>query len=95
MRRPTEGEWIDLTMVGARRSLVDYVVVRVRTPQQLRMWETRFGFPEPIRLPSGHRRYDERTATMLGDGAQLCLDRWRGDLRRLLGHRNAVRIRAT
>lgn len=27
------------------------------TPQQLRMWETRFGFPEPIRLPSGHRRY--------------------------------------
>ena len=27
------------------------------TPQQLRMWETRYGFPEPIRLPSGHRRY--------------------------------------
>lgn len=35
-------------------------------------------------LGRGHyRRYDERTATMLGDGAQLCLDRWRGDLRRL------------
>jgi len=34
----------------------------------------------------GHyRRYDERTATMLGDGAQLCLDRWQGDLRRLHG----------
>ena len=33
-------------------------------------------------LGRGHyRRYDERTATMLGDGAQLCLDRWRGDLR--------------
>ena len=35
-------------------------------------------------LGRGHyRRYDERTATMLGDGAQLCLDRWNGDLRRL------------
>jgi hypothetical protein len=33
-------------------------------------------------LGRGHyRRYDERTATMLGDAAQLCLDRWRGDLR--------------
>lgn len=37
-------------------------------------------------LGRGHyRRYDESTATMLGDGAQLCLDRWRGDLRRLHG----------
>ncbi|MEJ3750017.1 hypothetical protein WEI85_42985 [Actinomycetes bacterium KLBMP 9797] len=35
-------------------------------------------------LGRGHyRRYDERTATMLGDGAQLCKERWRGDLRRL------------
>ena len=25
----------------------------------LRMWETRYGFPEPTRLPSGHRRYSE------------------------------------
>ncbi|MBO0870566.1 MAG: hypothetical protein J2P15_18580, partial [Micromonosporaceae bacterium] len=33
------------------------------------------------------RRYDERTATMLGDAAQQCLDRWGGDLRRL--HREA------
>ncbi|GAB3047371.1 HhH-GDP family DNA glycosylase [Sediminivirga luteola] len=31
----------------------------------------------------GYRRYDERTATMLGDGAVLLLDRYRGDLRRL------------
>jgi endonuclease III len=37
-------------------------------------------------LGRGHyRRYDESTATMLGDGAQRCLDRWRGDLRRLHG----------
>lgn len=34
-----------------------------------------------------YRRYDERTATMLGDGAELCHRQWRGDLRRL--HREA------
>lgn len=35
-------------------------------------------------LGRGHyRRYDERTATMLGDGAGLLISRWRGDLRRL------------
>ncbi|WP_265295461.1 endonuclease [Streptomyces sp. SHP 1-2] len=33
----------------------------------------------------GYRRYDERTATQLGEGAELLLDRWRGDLRRLRG----------
>lgn len=31
----------------------------------------------------GYRRYDERTATMLGQGAELVLDKWGGDLRRL------------
>lgn len=31
----------------------------------------------------GYRRYDERTATQLGDGAQLLLDEYGGDLRRL------------
>jgi hypothetical protein len=30
-----------------------------------------------------YKRYDESTATALGDGAQLLLDRWHGDLRRL------------
>ncbi len=35
-------------------------------------------------LGRGHyRRYDERTATMLGDGAELLMERWHGDLRRL------------
>ncbi len=35
-------------------------------------------------LGRGHyRRYDERTATMLGDGAGLLIDRWHGDLRHL------------
>ncbi|WP_030935956.1 endonuclease [Streptomyces sp. NRRL S-646] len=31
----------------------------------------------------GYRRYDERTATQLGDGAELLTERWGGDLRRL------------
>ncbi|MEU9320875.1 endonuclease [Streptomyces sp. NPDC048295] len=31
----------------------------------------------------GYRRYDERTATQLGDGARLLLDAYGGDLRRL------------
>ncbi|MFG1667575.1 endonuclease [Streptomyces sp. Y7] len=31
----------------------------------------------------GYRRYDERTATQLGDEAALVNDRWHGDLRRL------------
>ncbi|POX39352.1 endonuclease [Streptomyces sp. Ru73] len=30
-----------------------------------------------------YRRYDERTSTQLGDGAQLLLDEYHGDLRRL------------
>jgi len=35
-------------------------------------------------LDRGHyRRYDERTATMLGDGAELLSGKWHGDLRRL------------
>ncbi|MFE4053934.1 endonuclease [Streptomyces sp. YIM B13518] len=31
----------------------------------------------------GYRRYDERTATQLGDEAELLTERWGGDLRRL------------
>jgi endonuclease III len=35
-------------------------------------------------LGRGHyKRYDERTATMLGDGAAQLTERWHGDLRRL------------
>ncbi|HEY0696513.1 MAG TPA: hypothetical protein VGD43_01745, partial [Micromonospora sp.] len=50
-----------------------------RTPQRMldASWQDRVDA-----LGRGHyRRYDERTATMLGDGARLCLHRWRGDLR--------------
>ena len=31
----------------------------------LRMWEQRYGFPEPRRLPSGHRRYSEEDVECL------------------------------
>ncbi|MEG3631161.1 endonuclease [Streptomyces poriticola] len=31
----------------------------------------------------GYRRYDERTATQLGEGAEMLTERWGGDLRRL------------
>lgn len=31
----------------------------------LRAWEARFGFPAPVRLPSGHRRFDEQTVTVI------------------------------
>lgn len=33
----------------------------------LRMWESRHGFPEPQRLVSGHRRYDESTVATVMD----------------------------
>ncbi|GAA4214978.1 hypothetical protein [Actinocatenispora rupis] len=52
-----------------------------RTPRAMRdaTWQQRVDA-----LGRGHyRRYDERTATMLGEGADLLLTRWRGDLRRL------------
>jgi DICT domain-containing protein len=31
----------------------------------LRMWESRYGFPSPHRLPGGHHRYSSRDAEML------------------------------
>jgi len=31
----------------------------------LRMWESRYGFPSPGRLPSGHRRYTERDCELI------------------------------
>lgn len=35
------------------------------TPATLRAWESRYGFPEPARLPSGHRRYGERDVELI------------------------------
>lgn len=34
-------------------------------PHTLRAWERRFGFPQPVRLPSGHRRYTQEQVVRL------------------------------
>lgn len=59
-----------------------------RTPQAMNQasWQERVDA-----LGRGHyRRYDERTATMLGDGAELLLNHYDGDLRRLHEHARDV-----
>ncbi|MFD8062036.1 endonuclease [Streptomyces cyaneofuscatus] len=64
--------------VAAARALFAH---GMRTPRRMvdATWQQRVDA-----LGEGHyRRYDERTATQLGEGAQLVLDTWRGDLRRL------------
>ena len=35
------------------------------SPATLRIWEERYGFPRPERLPSGHRRYGDREVELL------------------------------
>jgi hypothetical protein len=47
------------------------------------MLEASWGERARVLNRSGYARVDERTATMLGEGARLLMDRWRGDLRRL------------
>ncbi|MCX4821211.1 endonuclease [Streptomyces sp. NBC_01142] len=53
----------------------------LRTPRRMReaTWQQRVD----ALGRGGYRRYDESTATQLGDGAQLVMDEWGGDLRRL------------
>jgi endonuclease III len=71
----------DIAVAAAR----ELFAAGYRTPRAMRdaSWQDRVDA-----LGRGHyRRYDERTATMLGDAAALCLERWHGDLRRL--HRDA------
>lgn len=66
------------TAVDAARELF---AAGMRTPERMAdaSWQQRVDA-----LGRGHyRRYDERTATMLGDGAGIVLNRWKGDLRRL------------
>ncbi|GLW07658.1 endonuclease [Microtetraspora sp. NBRC 13810] len=67
----------DIAVAAAR----ELFAAGYRTPKAMREagWQDRVDA-----LGRGHyRRYDERTATMLGDGAGLLADRWHGDLRRL------------
>lgn len=76
------------TLLSARISS-DIAVAAARE-----LFEAGYGTPEGMAgsgwqdrvdaLGRGHyRRYDERTATMLGDGAALLNERWHGDLREL------------
>ena len=37
----------------------------------LRMWESRYGFPAPARLPGGHRRYSDEDVTAVQDVLRL------------------------
>ena len=78
----------DIAVAAAR----ELFAAGYRTPRAMQeaSWQDRVDA-----LGRGHyKRYDERTATMLGEGAALALDRWHGDLRRLRdeagGEPNAV-----
>jgi len=53
----------------------------LRTPEHMRdaTWQHRVD----VLGRGGYRRYDEKTATMLGENAQFLLDQYQGDLRRL------------
>ncbi|RCH67722.1 endonuclease [Streptomyces sp. SDr-06] len=64
--------------VATARALYD---AGLRDPRRMRdaTWQQRVD----ALGAGGYRRYDERTATQLGDGAQLLLDEWHGDLRAL------------
>lgn len=64
--------------VAAARALFSH---GLRTPRRMAdaTWQERVD----ALGEGGYRRYDERTATQLGDGALLVLDAYGGDLRRL------------
>ncbi|MGW7636238.1 endonuclease [Streptomyces decoyicus] len=64
--------------VAAARALFD---AGLRTPR--RMAEATWQQRVDALGEGGYRRYDERTATQLGDGATLLLDIYGGDLRRM------------
>ncbi|MCP3820005.1 endonuclease [Streptomyces sp. A3M-1-3] len=66
------------TAIDAARTLID---AGMRDPRRMAAatWQERVD----ALGRGGYRRYDERTATQLGDGAELVTREWRGDLRRL------------
>lgn len=74
----------DIAVAAAR----ELSAAGLRTPQRMAAasWQDRVDA-----LGRGrYRRYDERTATMLGDGADLLNERYHGDLRRLRGQASGV-----
>ncbi|MBK0372858.1 endonuclease [Streptomyces californicus] len=69
--------------VAAARALFEH---GMRTPRRMAdaTWQQRVD----ALGEGGYRRYDERTSTQLGEGAELVLDVWKGDLRRLRAEAN-------
>jgi len=69
---------------GAQGALWCMAAVTTRTgigQHTLRAWERRFGFPAPLRLPSGHRRYtDEQIARLHLIGQAIALGHRAGDV---------------
>ncbi|MFE6766934.1 endonuclease [Streptomyces sp. NPDC057689] len=67
----------DMAVAAAR----ELFAAGMRTPRAMvdASWQDRVD----ALVRAHYRRYDESTATALGEGAQLVLDRYRGDLRRL------------
>ncbi len=55
------------------------------SPDTLRMWERRYGRPEPVRLPSGHRRYTRDQVRWLRRVAEALS----------MGHRPGTVVRAS
>ena len=51
----------------------------------IRVWERRYGFPQPVRLPSGHRRYRRGDLHQLRLMAEAVAQ----------GHRPGLVVRAT
>ncbi|MBZ5587259.1 MAG: cobalamin B12-binding domain-containing protein [Acidobacteriia bacterium] len=84
-----------------KRALWCMAAVTTRTgigQHTLRAWERRFGFPKPVRLPSGHRRYtDEQIVRLHLIGQAIALGHRAGDvvglredrLKELLGGSNS------
>jgi methanogenic corrinoid protein MtbC1 len=69
----------------------------------LRIWERRYGFPAPVRLPSGHRRYRREDlhqlrlmaeAVALGHRPALVVRAGEATLKRLLTHPDNPRVEA-
>ncbi len=56
MEGPADEAWHTPREVARRTGL---------SPATLRIWEERYGFPRPERLPSGHRRYGDREVELL------------------------------
>lgn len=54
------------------------------SPDVIRVWERRYGFPMPVRLPSGHRRYRSSDLNRLRLIAEAVAD----------GHRPALAVKA-